>query len=369
MGVDIGSSSIKIVQLKKDKGVVELETYGSLAIGPYVKKEVGCSIDNVSDKILLEVFTDLLKESGVSTRSAGLSIPFSASLISLIEVPNVAEKKLAQIIPYEVRKYIPIPIEEVSIDWFIVPENVLSKAQALFEPKEEGDELVDTEQKPKDAPKKEDKAKVLLVAIHNDQLSKYKNVAQSSNLNINFFEIEIFSVLRSVLPRNFFPTLIIDMGANTTKFYIVENGVILRSHFINKGGQDITLALAKSLNFTFSEAEAVKRAEGLSISDENARRAQGLVVKDIIGEINSSLGTFQNKYRKNVGKVVLTGGGSILEGFLDLAKENINVDIEMASPFFSIKTPKYLANSVKRIGPEFSVAIGSALRSLGEEDR
>ena len=120
VGIDIGSSFIKIVQLKKKGGRAILETYGELALGPYAGLVTG-QITNLSGDKLAEALSDILKEAHVSTKSSAISIPFSASLISLIELPKASENQLDTVIPLEARKYIPVPISEVSLDWWIVP--------------------------------------------------------------------------------------------------------------------------------------------------------------------------------------------------------------------------------------------------------
>ncbi len=122
LGVDVGSSSLKVVQLRKQEGRAVLETYGELALGPYGGADVGQATNLPADKVA-ETLTDLMREANVTTNDAGISIPFSRSLLTLIELPrrdNQDEQKT--VIEFEARKYIPVPVSEVQLDWFIVPE-------------------------------------------------------------------------------------------------------------------------------------------------------------------------------------------------------------------------------------------------------
>src|SRR3990167_8865804 len=121
LGIDIGSSSIKVVQLRRHRGAAVLETYGELSLGPYAGVEIGRAT-SLPAKNLAEALTDVLKEANVTAKSCALSIPFSASLISLIEMPALSDDQLKKMIPIEARKYIPVPITEVTLDWFILPE-------------------------------------------------------------------------------------------------------------------------------------------------------------------------------------------------------------------------------------------------------
>ncbi len=359
VGVDIGSSSIKVVQLSKNKGTVTLDTYGSLALGPYTKTEIGRSV-SASPEILLEAFNDILKESGVTTKSAGVSIPFHSSLISLIELPRTSKGKIAEMITYEARKYVPIPLKEVSLDWFIIPEHLIN-VERVFEKNKEGEDIKEEEDEPTGRSKM---VKVLLIAIHNHQLVRYKKLASSFNLDVGFFEIEVFSTLRSALPRNLFPTLIVDVGAHTTKFYIVESGIIIRSYFINKGGETITNTVATALNISFGEAEELKRDKGMKSENKEAVHAMRLISEEILREANTAMSDFYSRYNKRVGKVLFTGGGAILKGFFEFSKEILNTEPELADTFIDITTPEFMSATLKEIGPEFAVSIGVALRRL-----
>jgi len=237
VGIDLGSSAIKVVQLRRDKGQAILETYGAIALGPYAGVEIGRATNLPAEK-LAEALQDVMRESNVTTKECGISIPYSSSLISLIKMPAVPESQLRSMIPLEARKYIPVPIGEVMLDWFVVP-------------KEDGD------------PEKGKKEDVLLVAIHKDTLNKYQTIVNTAALSASFFEIEVFSTARASLGNGIVPVAILDIGAATTKLYIVERGIVRESHIINHGGQELTLAIASSLGITVMEAEELKREHGL----------------------------------------------------------------------------------------------------------
>lgn len=168
IGVDIGPSSIKIVQLKKKKGKAVLETYGALALGPYAGIEVGRATQLPPEKIS-EALIDLMKEANITSRDAGLSIPMSASLVNIIEVPDMNEKKLAEIIPIEARKYIPIPISEVMLDWWVIPKEQSGRSQL-------NESTVSTGLDTRPRSKLIAKAEVLLVVIHKDAIEKIKTI-------------------------------------------------------------------------------------------------------------------------------------------------------------------------------------------------
>jgi type IV pilus assembly protein PilM len=176
LGIDIGSSSIKVVQLRKKGGRAILETYGALALGPYAKIEIGRATRLPIEKVI-EALKDILRESKTTTVSCGIAIPFSASLMALIEMPHVGPRGLAQMVPIEARKYIPVPITEVTLDWSVVPRN---------------EEVPLGEERTSPSGTKTD---VMLVAIHNDVLASYQDIVSKVGLNASFFEIEIFHMI------------------------------------------------------------------------------------------------------------------------------------------------------------------------------
>ncbi len=160
--------------------------------------------------------------------------------------------------------------------------------------------------------------------------------------------------------------MIIDFGAGTTKVYIVESGIIRDSHVINKGSQNISVSLSKALGVSMAEAEDIKREKGLLKDDQHTYQVSSLVVGGVLNEANQVLLGYQKKYNKNVSKVFLTGGGSILEGFVELANQKISSSVITSDPFSSLQYPAFLEKTLKRAGPEFAVAIGVALRKLDE---
>ena len=243
VGIDVGSSAIKVVQMRREKGKAILETYGAIALGPYGGLEIGRATNLTTDKII-EALKDVLREANVNGRDTALSIPYSASLVSVIKVPEVSEKQLAGMIPIEARKYIPVPIGEVMLDWFVVPQ----ERQTVTD--QEGGA--------------QKKMSVLLVAIHNDTIGKYRAIVEGVSLTASFFEIEVFSSVRASLDHGIAPVAVLDMGAGSTKLYIVERGIVRESHIVNRGSQDITLAISQSLNITVAQAEEMKRVKGLS---------------------------------------------------------------------------------------------------------
>lgn len=349
LGLDIGSSAIKVVQIKKKRGRAVLETYGELALGPYAGMEIGRATNLPPEKIA-EAVRDILREAKTTTNLCGAALPLSSSLITFITIPPVPDRQIGEVVSLEARKYIPVPLNEVMLDYSIIPREESYASE---------DETNKTEKNSKD---------ILVVAIHNEYINSYQSVIVTSGLQPSFYEIEIFSSIRSVIDQGLGTNMIIDFGARSAKLYLVERGMLRASHIINRGSQDITLALSRALSISVSEAENLKRVHGLKGGPEYKEMTEIITVNldYIFYEANATLLNYQKKYGKNVGKVILTGGGALLKGFTDLAKIGFQTEVIYANPFGKLETPAFLTEEFARAGPEFSVAIGVALRRLAE---
>lgn len=354
LGIDIGSSAIKVVQIKRKRGKVVLETYGELALGPYAGVEVGRAT-NLPPEKLGEALGDILREAKTTTLSAGVALPLSSSLISFVTLPQVQDKQLAEVIAIEARKYIPVPMNEVMLDWSIIPREDAPESDDLTNPPAN-----------QPAPHQD----VLIVAILNEYINNYQALMNKVSVKPSFYEIELFSSIRAVIEQGIHGVMIIDMGARVTKLYIVERGILRSSHILDKGSQDITLALSKALNISIDEAENMKRVHGLKGGPEHKELTEIITVNldYVFYEANATLLSYQKKYNKNISKIILTGGGVLIQGFIDLARISFQTDVVFGNAFGKLETPAFLSEKFANAGPEFAVAIGTALRRLSETE-
>ncbi|HYF28836.1 MAG TPA: type IV pilus assembly protein PilM [Candidatus Paceibacterota bacterium] len=343
IGIDVGSSSLKVVQLRRDGGTAILETYGELALGPYSGGEVGTATNLPAAKIA-ESLKDLLREANVTSTDAGVSIPFSRSLLTLVSLPyreSADEQKT--VIELEARKYIPVPVSEVQLDWFILPQPIPEGQQA---------------------PQKVD---VLLVAVHNDELKLLEQVVNEAQLSATFYEIEIFSTIRSVVDEPVKPVLVLDIGASATKVYVVEHGVVALSHNIPKGGQDVTRTIATAHGMPIAKAEILKKEHGFQGgTDAYDRKTIELVFSRIFEEAKRAMTQYETAAGKAISALILTGGGGVTKELGQYAQTFFSAPVQLADPFSKAEAPAFMQPVLKEIGPEFAVAVGLALRKLEE---
>lgn len=342
LGIDIGSSSIKAIQLSRKKGRAQLDTYGEISLGPYVGKEVGQPARLPVDKTA-EVLTDLLKEANITAKNCGVSIPFDVSLVSIIEMPDLGRKKLNEMIPLEARKYVPGNISDMFLDWLIMPQE--KKRSAGNEP---------------------EKVSVLVVAIHNEAIKRYQEIIKKAGLNLGFIELEMFSTIRSVSEEGSGSSeMIIDIGASKTKVYIVDNNSIRKTHIVGTGSQNVTRAISTSGDLSLTRAEEIKREEGLLTQGEVTKNAS-LVMNNIFSEAKRALAEYETANRTSVDKVILTGGGSSIQNLLTIAEPFFKTKTVLSEAFSKIETPAFMEEVLKKASPEFTVSIGLALRMLEE---
>ncbi len=245
----------------------------------------------------------------------------------------------------------------MSLDWFVIPND------------ERQDSAFDQLETKGTSPVKGQE--ILLVAIHNETLHNYQAIMQTAGLSTSFYEIEIFSAIRSALGHGLAPMLVVDLGAGTTKMYIVERGIVRMTHLLTIGGQQITETLARTMNWEFEKAERVKRERGfvdasVYSAEENQRIKEALLstLSRVFSEVNRVLLSYGQRYNKNVSSVVLTGGGASLPGLADIAKTSLNAQVTIADPFARTEAPAFLGEVLRDIGPVFSVTVGLALRKL-----
>ncbi|MDP9249368.1 MAG: type IV pilus assembly protein PilM [bacterium] len=351
IGVDIGTSAIKVVQIKKKNGKAMLETYGAIALGPYGNVEAG-RVSSLPVEQSALALKEVLSQSGISGSDLALAIPIQSSLIFNLELPaQVSEDEIASIVPTEARKYIPVPIDEVSIDYFILP-----KKEASFE------ELsISTTTGPA-----KEKLSVLVVATQNDAVSKYRSIVSQCGLAASFFEIEIFSSIRANFEHELSPVLLADFGASRTKLTLVEFGMVKSHHSVERGSADITNSISKSLSIPFADAEKMKKDFGLFGNPEEKSLADIIKVHIdyIFSETNNVLLGYEKKYGRTVSKIIFTGGGALLKGLPEVASENFRAEIQIGHPFSKVGAPQFLDKVLESMGPEFAVALGLALRKL-----
>jgi len=348
LGIDIGTSSIRVVELMKKKNSLHLSNYGELKSSSFIERpfRIFDPKSNVSltNSEVGEAIKMILEESGISTKEANLGIPDFGSFFTSFEVPVMDKNELSQAVQYEVRPYVPLPLSEVTLDWTII-----------------GGE-------PSKTP-----LKILVVAIPNDVVSQYQEIARIAGLELKTLESEVFALARAI--KNSIkgtdysqkPLGLVDIGARSSTCTITENGLIKMSHSFKLGGNELTEIVAKSMNLGYNEAEEIKITHGL-IPDEELRRDIRRVliplVDSVLEEIKEVFRSFYRQEGKEVEKIILAGGVANMKGLKDYFQASLKKDVLVANPFFNIKYPSAIQKNLEQVGPFYAVAVGLAQNGL-----
>jgi len=162
--------------------------------------------------------------------------------------------------------------------------------------------------------------------------------------------------------------LLIDLGAQSTRFAIVDYGVIRMAHTIDRGSLELTDALSRSLGIEFDRAEHLKYDTGLSSRPEHKEIKSVIepILDNIFSEGSRVISEYYKKYGRSVKKAYLLGGGALLNGIQDFAVSRFGIEVRFADPFSKVEYPAFLKETLREIGPTFATAMGAALRAIEE---
>lgn len=353
LGVDIGTTSIKVVQLGISGQEIKLENYAFLEDKDYLEvlgNVNGSSDLKISDTQVIDDLTVIKKEAGITSNEIIMSIPVSSAFSSVINLPDMPEDEIVKAINFEARQYIPIPINEVVFDW-----NVISKTS-----------------KNKNKTDAHGKIKVLLVAIPREIMNKYTSIASALKLKLIALETESFSLARSLVGKRKGIFVIVDIGNKMTNITIIENGYVLASHSaFGTGGKEITRAISYGFNVDFKRAEKLKKDVGLNFSGPQKKISEIILpmVGIIISEVKKMNESYFAQNKKEVTNVIVTGGSANLPGLVKYFSEELKLPVEIGNPWNNISYDKILSKKMKKMAPDFAVAVGLALRGFEKEDK
>jgi len=340
VGIDIGSSSIKVVELQDRDGIVTLTTYGELQLGPYSEgKPLGQAV-TLDAGIEQQAVSDILREAAVKAKQAVVAMPLASSFVTVMTLPvDDEEEDIAPRIRVEARKYIPIPISNVMLDWVVLNDPSESNADGIFN------------------------YEILVAAIHNEALSRTTSMLGTISLGGAPTEIECFSTIRAAYNSDTPVTAVIDVGAISTKLYLLKEGMLYRMHRVRGGSALCTEQYAKDHNLDFEEAETIKRS--LTPNDSAFVAYQKIYhnhfnrqLKEFVYVMNE----FKKATNEEVAGLVLTGGGVQFPGFQKYVNDYFSLPTVINKPFDRVAYPAFMEDTLDSIGPSFSTALGAALR-------
>jgi len=334
LGVDIGSTSIKVVELRDVNHIPELVTYG-LAELPFggLHGEPEAVVRDVAATI-----SALCAKAGVKTVKAMTALPTYAVFTSVLSLPKLSKTELESAIRWEAKKVIPLPIDDMVLD-----------PQTLSEPGPNGT------------------VRVLLTGAPKNMVERYVKIFKQTRLSLLSLETEGFALIRSLIGRDRTPTMILDLGASSTDIMVVDEGIPHLNRSIDVGGLAITKAVARSLNVAPERAEQFKYDIGVGVSESPTSEIPKTVaaaLAPIINEVKYTLTLYQGQSHKTIEKVILTGGSALLANLPRYLGEALNVRVYIGDPWARVRYPLELKGVLQESAARFAVAVGLAMRDI-----
>jgi len=359
LGVDIGTASVKIVELANFKGRPRLVTYGFIEKNP---KEVKNLINNTTEAA--SVISGICDKSKTTSKKVIAALPNFSVFTSILNLPDLSKKELASAISWEAKKIIPMPLEDIILDWKIIEE--LGQQDEESKSKEDSSTDQSVKSVKKIFSKQQKNLKVLLTGASKSLVKKYVGIFNASNLNLLSLETESFALIRSLVGNDKSVIMIVDLGASTSSISVVERGVPVLNRSIEMGGTMITRAISNSLNINFDRADQFK--QDLSLGSETADNSLPQTVEKsfspILNEIKYTLNLYQEQNKKKVEKIILTGGTSLLGNLSGYLSKVLNINTYIGDPWARVIFPTELKPILDRLGSKFAVAIGLAMRDI-----
>ena len=340
LGIDVGSATLKVIQIRKEKERAVLETYGELSTAAYSGGEPGRAAI-ITDEKASEMIRDLKQEAGATATKGLISIPLRYTFVTVIDMPTMSDIELSDAIQFEARRYIPVPLSEVVLDWWKIPTS--SEVEGSKK-----------------------KVSILLAAVQKDIVNKHQRIMDGAGIETVGFEIEAFSATRALGSRIRSAYLLFDIGALSTKIAVIDQGIVRSVHHVERASQAFSLAISQSLGIDFERAEKMKRDIGISQRPEAAgvRTTITPLLDSIFDEADRLRRDYRRKTNIAVDKAVLIGGGSLMPGFVEYAIEKLGIEVVLANPFNQLEYPAFLQPTLKEIAPSFTIATGLGLRGL-----
>ena len=359
LGVDIGTSSVKVVELKVVEGVPILSNYAWMSLGESMSGK-GDMNSEYFYAVLPRLLKKIFKQANIKGKNVYMSLPSFSGLIMLIDFPEMADEDMEQAIRFEAQKHIPTSLDDVVINWEIVGKKQVLKSAPDVNFNDGGLEKKDERKINSDVA-----LQVLLIVASKDKVLKYEKLIEDAGLNLRAINLETFPIVRALIgndPGNF---IIIDIGANICNAILVEKGVIKVNRTINAGGLDITRAIAKSMGIDNERAAELKTSEKNFFEPNSAISFFSL--ESITEEVGRIIKTYaKNNADKKIDTIILSGGTAGMVGISDYFSSKLGIKTVIGNPLSRIKYDQALAPVVSDIRSRFSICIGSAIGGVDE---
>lgn len=342
-GIDIGTQSIKIAEVKKQGKQYHVVNYVMWNDDSNEVVQDKSGEHNSSNNYIAEILQAMIEKAGMNPSEAYFSLPSYLAFSSLVTFPVMNAEELDASVRYEAKNHIPVSIDQVQVDWL----NLGATSDG-------------------------DKLNILIMALPNRVFSKYEQIAEKAGITIKGMELEIFSQLRvtDIPPK---PTCMIDFGArNTTITLFDEKHQLFGFRSFDVGGNHITEKLAKMKSIPMNEAEHMKKQYGLTGEDKEVIRAIDTIIYPLLSkELGGMLKDYYDYHQTQIQNVVLLGGLSRMKNlrkyvYTRMVNYNSNISsisVSVGNPSGDLTVNKELSDKfTNQVWRDLSLALGVAIK-------
>ncbi|HSX08907.1 MAG TPA: type IV pilus assembly protein PilM [Candidatus Saccharimonadales bacterium] len=335
-GLDIGTTSIKVVWLNRDNNTISYNT--SLTVPTPIQ---GLQSESPFDhQEMAQVINKLVIEAKITTNNVNIALPENHAFTKVIEMPVLSDRELSNAIYWEAEQYIPVPLESVTLAW-----SKLRNFKGSLP---------------------EEKMQVLLVAAPKELIKRYQTILDLAGLSIASVETEILAVIRGLISAKNAPTsLIANIGAMSTSLAIVQNGILVFNYSVPLGGVALTRAIASDFGLQVEQAEEYKRVYGLSDKNFGGKVGKAIqpILTSLLTEVKKAITFYTEQYKNEspISQLLLTGGGASLPGLAVYFAQNLGIEAALANPW-KLLNVQAVPPKIESVGQEYSVAVGLALK-------
>ena len=344
VGLDIGSSAVKAVELKAAGKAFKVTAFGSEPVPP----------DSIVDGAIIDAaavadsIRRLFDGHGIKTKDVAASLSGNAVIVKKITLPIMTEAELAESIYWEAEQYIPFDIQDVNLDYQILDPGEAAAGKSTMD--------------------------VLLVAAKKEKIADYTGVIAQAGRTAVVVDVDAFA-LQNAYEANYgiepgAVVVLLNAGASAANINILQGDQSVFTRDISIGGNAYTEALQKELNLPFEQADQLKRGmlvDGASFDD--ARPVLRAVSENVMLEIQKTFDFFKAQASSDrIDRIVVSGGASRAEGFTEMLAERFEAPVGPFDPFKKVAfdTRKFNVESAAAVGPTVAVAVGLALRRAGD---
>lgn len=331
IGVDIGSSAVKMVSLKKSGEGFSLQNYISVPV-PDGLTESDSKIDRQK---LATIIRKALDDANISEKRVVSAISGTSVFVSTITLPLMAEHELAKAVSFQVEQNLPVKITDVKYDWQIVKKD------------EAGG-----------------KVHIVVFAATNNKVNGLLEVFQQAELEPIAIEAAPVAIARSLAQPEVPGAVIMDIGLNRTEIAIIENGTLMQTRGFPIGGMAMTRGVMQHLRLDKDQSETFKIKFGLSQDKLEGQvfRAMEPVIRSIASEAMRSVSFYNETYGGQVSRIVLAGGASRLALLPEYLKSVTGLEVVYGNPWSKVSYPANINEEINASALEFAVAVGLAMR-------